>query len=134
MLPHKQDLSSIIVLSIFALFHGNVSILKRLLSLVGTVDRELVHTVRSVILPQACSIRVSPAGGVHRGILLLALVVICTNVVSEVESKLLRDSCAVIKVLENGGTEVIVCLLLSFASPSAPLAGRISRRWRTSRG
>lgn len=68
-----------------------------------------------MILPQASSVRVSAICGVQGGILLLTLVVVGTNVVSEVESKLLGESGAVVIVLEYGCTEIIVRTLLSFA-------------------
>lgn len=80
-----------------------------------------------MVLPQTCSVRVSATRAVHRGILLLALVVVGTNVVSEVESKLLGDPCAVVVVLEYGSAEIIVRLFLSFASARSTLTGRIAR-------
>lgn len=95
-----------------------------MLSLVArAVDRELIHTIGSMILPQTCSVRVSATCSVHSGILLLALVVVGTDVVSEVESELLGDPCAVVVVLEYGSTKVIVRLFLSLASATSTLTG-----------
>ena len=84
------------------------------MGLIGTIDREFVHAVRSMILHQIGGVRVSTASGVHCGILFLALVVVSTDIVPQVESKLLGDTSTVIEVLEYGSTSVIILLAFPF--------------------
>lgn len=72
-----------------------------------------------MILLEVCGVRILTTSGVGwdcQILLVFALIVVGSDVVSEVECELLRDACAVVVVLEDSCSSVFIALFLILRS------------------